>query len=1015
MKKLVLLFVFCILFISLVYSFEAKNLLINPDFELNDLSAWVVKGGEISRSDSPIFEGKYSLRIAQRVENEDGVFQDITDKVAPGYVYTVSGQTRTGENDWDKLAVYLVLSEGTKEKQIFLGSSDARNTGWARFSYKFTIPERGEISKFGLLFRPSFSPTDFYLDGLLLEPSIQIKTSSDKRGTKLSVNIGPLTDDQRGLKAELKVQDVRDNNVFTSTLSLAESTLINLKDGFYHAGADVVGAGREKISVEKTFCAGDLSANVNSLIKTNQKLTGDSGKAAYHGWLKYLQYLLEDAKERFSENIDGVTNAAYRLQKWAVKVQENDNLIDAFTGVIEWAYLSKVDDSGQPFKLAIPTDYTPNKSFALEVDLHGHGGNHMEYSGGVRSQPDRFQLHVLGRARGGWFSDLSEVDVLDAIKYVEKHWNIDSQKIHLIGRSMGGWGTFNLCTRHPDIFASARPQCGLAVVIPIENMLHVPVYSVHSIDDPTVPVLQDRAPIQNLIRFGGKVILDETSGLGHAAWNYNEGNTRAYEFAFSHTLPEMKDVRRIHYTAMDGFARRAYWLEVDQWGQEPRPAIFDARIDGANVLYLNLENINILKIDVGQSPINIKENLKVVINGKYPLIYNAPLAETFYVKLQEDTWTVSDIKNKYSYRLHYPGGADLLYRGEPLMIVWGTNADPETNKRMYDAAQAARKSCYPSWPDADANDPGEGAGIDGIPHNRLLYSTLLGKPDSEVSESDIRKYNLVLIGTAEQNSIVAKIADKLPVQLRRKSVKCSDGVNWKVEDAVIGLCHYNPEAAERLIFWIASENPEFYEPESEVLYSMLSFEDMPDLVIASLKCEEVIASRSFDSHWQWESNYKKSPFFSPRIRNEKQLDQELAKVFMRALGGDMSIISISEDSNTPSYRIGRRRIADLKAHYYYMPLAEMTLSGKKVMAYQEWFKEHPNEYGQFEFYPRPNKFTLKEDRLYRICIPPYVIWDMRGIIVQQPPEDYRITDIQARDAIEKYFPTSLPRHRKTTK
>lgn len=1024
MKKLTLLFVFCVLFFSVSSSFSAekKNLFTNPGFESDDLSMWVVKGGEMSRTDTPIFNDKYSLWMGEeeekveegkKEEEEYGLLQDITDKVALGYIYTVSGSTRTGESNWDKLAVYLVLTTDTEESSIFLGSSDFTNASWAQFSYTFLVPERGEIQKVELLLCPSFSTSDFYLDDLSLRPSVQVRSISTKEGNKLSVNIGPLTSDQKGLKADVEVWDTSDNNVFAGSLNLAEDTLIDLKDGFYRAGIEAVDSDGESFEVEKTFCVGAMDKVVGLLAKENQNLIASSKVSAYHGWLKYLQYLLDDTIERFPDDIEGLTDAAYRLDSWIVKIKENPNLIKTLSGVIEWAYLSEVDDSGQPFKLAIPTDYDSNKSFALEVNLHGHGGNHLEYSGGVRSQPGFFHLGVLGRARGGGFSCLSEADVLDAMEYVEKYWNIDPKKIHLVGTSMGGWGTFSLCTRYPHIFASARPQCGAAVMMPIENMLHVPVYSVHSVDDDAVPVLQDRAPMQNLIRFGGKAIIDETTGLGHAAWSYGEGNARAAEFAFSQVLPDMKEIRRIHYTAVDGSTRRAYWVGVEEWGQEPRPAVFDVRIDEADVLYLNLDNINTLKVDVGKSPINMEEDLRVVINGHIPINYDAPLPEELYVKTQEG-WAVLDNPGELKpYRLHCPGGAGLLYQGEPLMIIWGTKADTESNKRMYNAAQAARNSCYPSWPDDNGKGPdGEGEGVDGIPHNRLLYSTLIGKPDIEVTEQDIQKYNLVLIGTAEQNSIVADIAGKLPVQLSRNNVECSDGINWNIRDAVVGLTHYNPKAPKRLIFWVASENPEFYEPESEVLDSMLSFEGMPDLVVASLKYEEVIASRFFDSHWNWEDSYEKSPFCSPHIRDDERMQKEMAKVFIRATGSDMSVINIPEDSNTPSYRTGRKRIADLKAHYYYTPLAEMTLSGEKVMAYQEWFKEHPNEYGEFEFYPRPNKFTLKEDRLYTISLPPYMIWEMIDITVEQPPDEYKITDIQAKDAIEKYFPTVIQTHRK---
>ena len=47
----------------------------------------------------------------------------------------------------------------------------------------------------------------------------------------------------------------------------------------------------------------------------------------------------------------------------------------------------------------------------------------------------------------------------------------------------------------------------------------------------------------------------------------------------------------------------------------------------------------------------------------------------------------------------------------------------------------------------------------------------------------------------------------------------------------------------------------------------------------------------------------------------------------------------------------------------------------------------------------------------KIALYPYMVWDMAGITVKEPPDGYRITDIQARDAIEKYFPTVLQTHR----
>lgn len=1001
-KEPTFLFVFYILILTLLlsYSSQAKNLFTNPDFESEDLSQWLPYQGELSRIESPVFNEQYSLKMTGRSRNEDGVSQDVSDKITPGYRYTVSGHTRLEQRPWDQLSVFLVLSQDTSfRNMIFLGRVDANNTSWAQFAYTFTVPDTAKKYQLSIFFRPSFSTTNFYLDDLALRPSIQIKTTSTEDGEKLSVDIGPLTADQEGLTANLQIQDIHENIVFEGTPNLAEDSLIMLENGFYRASANAIDSDGLPFTVEKTFCAGDMNKAIAHIIKGNQKLTVAPEKSACHGWLKYLQYLLEDTRERFPENIEAATDAAYRLHNWMMKIQENPNLMNDLKGVIEWAYLSKVDNSGQPFKLAIPTDYDPNQSFALEITVHGHGGNHLEYSGGVQSQPGLFQLHVLGRARGGGYTDLSEVDVLDALEYVKKYWRIDPTQIHIVGASMGGWGSFRLAVRYPHLFASARPQCGMGATLPIENMLHIPTYSTHSVDDNSVPVLHSRGPLQKLIRFGGKAIIDETSGLGHAAWDYTEGNRRATEFARNYKLPDLNQINRIHYTAMDGIARRAYWTEVVEWGPEPSPAIIDARIDASNMLFLDLENIGILKIYVNQSSINPKENLQVVIDGRIPLIYHAPVPDIVYIKKHDGNWILSEDPGKPTpYRLHYPGGAHSLYKGEPLLIVWGTQADAETNKRIYDAAQAARKSSSPTWPD----DQGDGYG--GVPHDRLLYSTLLGKPDHDVTEHDLQKYNLLLIGTAKQNSIVAKIADQLPVKLRENKVECSDGISWKIRDAAVGFCYYNPKAPQQLIFWIASNNPQLYQAESQVLNNMIFSEVTPDLVVASMQNRQVIASRYFDSHWNWEPNYKEAPFCSSDIKTNRQMRETMAIVFQKATGSDASLIYISGNSSIPSYPADFIRIADLMASDYYMPIAEMTLSGKKMMAYQQWFQKNASESGQFMFFPQIKKSTIQENQMYRVALHPQMVWDLTEITIQHPPDQYRITDIQIRDAIEKYFP-----------
>ena len=55
---------------------------------------------------------------------------------------------------------------------------------------------------------------------------------------------------------------------------------------------------------------------------------------------------------------------------------------------------------------------------------------------------------------------LAELDVLEAMDYVQAHFNIDPDRIHLYGYSMGGYGGFSVATRNADRFASFRPIAG---------------------------------------------------------------------------------------------------------------------------------------------------------------------------------------------------------------------------------------------------------------------------------------------------------------------------------------------------------------------------------------------------------------------------------------------------------------------------------------------------------------------------------------------------------------------------
>jgi predicted peptidase len=274
----------------------------------------------------------------------------------------------------------------------------------------------------------------------------------------------------------------------------------------------------------QTAAAGDPAKALADARTRAEAALARADLAAYRGWIKFLRYEADAAASRQGTASQETAEKTQRLDDWVARITANPRLLATLSGVQEWAYESPVDGSGQPFKMAIPTDYDPTRPPALSVYMHGYSGNHLEHSTGMAAHPGSFDLAVLGR--GGGYRGLSEADVLHVIDYVQAHWTIDPDRINLNGGSMGGGGTYRLGSRYPHRWASGRPTCDYASNLPVANLITLPIYATHSDDDWTVSVLHDRGPLARLRELGGQAILDETTGYGHAVWNYKEGNQR---------------------------------------------------------------------------------------------------------------------------------------------------------------------------------------------------------------------------------------------------------------------------------------------------------------------------------------------------------------------------------------------------------------------------------------------------------------------------------------------------------
>jgi predicted esterase len=124
----------------------------------------------------------------------------------------------------------------------------------------------------------------------------------------------------------------------------------------------------------------------------------------------------------------------------------------------------------------------------LIVYLHGFTGLPDEafYNpvGLVDEAERRGYLVATPLGRGDYFySGEGDLDVLEVIRDVERHYRVDRSRIYLMGHSMGGYGTNNVAAHHPDLFAAVAPAQGTDSIDLHGNLRNVPWFEMSSLQD----------------------------------------------------------------------------------------------------------------------------------------------------------------------------------------------------------------------------------------------------------------------------------------------------------------------------------------------------------------------------------------------------------------------------------------------------------------------------------------------------------------------------------------------------
>jgi poly(3-hydroxybutyrate) depolymerase len=426
---------------------------------------------------------------------------------------------------------------------------------------------------------------------------------------------------------------------------------------------------------------------------------------------------------------------------------------------------SDVDDTEQPYSIYIPKNFNPKKKYPFVVMLHGAGSNHRlgmrrvfgksNFTGENDVEASRYfpdwasadYIVAASYARGtAGYQGIMEKDVMDMVADVKKRFLIDEDRTYLTGLSMGGGGTLWIGMSYPDMWAAIAPVCPAppdGTKEKLGNALNFPVHYFQGDKDPAVNVDSTRKLVAKMKELGNQVEYAEYPDVKHDSWV----NAYKDEFIFKwfSKFKRNKYPDRVRFATPQYRHNKAYWVTVD--GIETGAvAEIDAKFLAANKIEITSNKLFAFTLNLTGHP-KFKANapMDVTVNGKNFKI-TTPTSLGFHQN--NGVWAVSSRVISGLVKTQNAEGPMSEAIASRHIYVYGTDGNPskeDLEKRIEMARKAADWSTY----------RGDFLGRVGV-FPRVVA-------DKDLRPFDIESSNLILFGTKETNTMIAKYAEQLPL------------------------------------------------------------------------------------------------------------------------------------------------------------------------------------------------------------------------------------------------------------
>lgn len=473
-------------------------------------------------------------------------------------------------------------------------------------------------------------------------------------------------------------------------------------------------------------------------------------------------------------------------------------------------FISAVDGSVQPYCLVVPAGYDPARPMRLDVILHGstaatgigellflNAADGGDDAGSAASTNNFIELHPLGRLGENAYRFEGETDVDEAIEAVCRDYEIDRTRIVLRGGSLGGVGTWQLGLKRPDRYVALGPAAGPVDTVVFANspwehfvrldpltpwqktMLHLVDaidYTANAGMVPVVAVMGDKDPY-----FGSHLLIEKAfaeegipfvglvdHGAGHSvtARVMEEQLVLLGEYASRGRDPFPKHVRFVTWTLK---FNRCDWLEVLGLAAHYQRAEIEAHIAADESIAVS-EPRNITRFAI-HPPALQAAGASVTVGGtKIDLPAQAPgTVRPIVIGRHDGKWKYQGILDAVTLTGKRPGlqGPIDDAFALPFLCVRGTGK--AWNPAVGNWADASLKRFADEW-------------------RRHYRGDLPVKDDTEVTDDDIRRANLILFGDPGSNRWISKILPQLPIKWTRDTLELGKDRHPAADHGVQLIC-----------------------------------------------------------------------------------------------------------------------------------------------------------------------------------------------------------------------------------